>query len=86
MGSLADDTTKLEIEGFLGENGVDVMQCWLLGSKIQSSLSARVRIPIQDREKVLDEEFWPEGVRVRSWVMKPERYHASTNSNHDDVE
>ena len=86
VGSLADDTTKLEIEGFLGENGVDVMQCWLLGSKIQSSLSARVRIPIQDREKVLDEEFWPEGVRVRSWVMKPERYHASTNSNHDDVE
>ena len=46
VGSLADDTTKLEIEGFLGGNGVDVMQCWLLGSKIQISLSARVRIPI----------------------------------------
>ena len=48
IGHLAEDTTKSEIEAFLLENGVESSQCWLLGSKVSNSVSARVRIPTQD--------------------------------------
>lgn len=45
--------TKYEIESFLEDNGVDMVQCSLLGSKIHDLLSTRIRNPLQDREK-----FW----------------------------
>ena len=31
--------------------------------------SARVKVSLQDKEKFLDVTFWPENVRVRSWIF-----------------
>ena len=74
VGNLAADVTKAEIEAFLADNVVQMMDCWILSSKIYNSLSARVRIPVCDRDVVLTESFWPEGSRVRSWVMKQRQH------------
>ena len=66
VGQLADVTTKSEIEAFLKSNGVEPMECWLLKSSVYQSLSARIRIPVAQKETVLNAEFWPVGSKVRS--------------------
>ena len=71
LGCLAEDITKGEIESFLNENNVKMLDCWILKSKIYNSVSARVRIPLDMKDNILSADFWPKGIKVRSWVMKP---------------
>ena len=68
---LAEDITKGEIESFLNENNVKMLDCWILKSKIYNSVSARVRIPLDMKDNILSADFWPKGIKDRSWVMKP---------------
>ena len=83
LGGLAEDTSKEEIGAFLSENHVEMVDCWLLKSRMYNSVSARVRIPLSMRDKVLDAEFWPKGLKVRSWVLKP-RTPSSLYENNDE--
>ena len=50
---------------------VDTKMCYLLSSRIQGTKSARVRVSLECKEKVLDPGFWPQHVRVRSWLIRP---------------
>ena len=68
---LAENITKEGIEIFLRENGVQMLDCWTLKSKVYNSVSARVQIPLDKREKLLNADFWPKGITIRSWVIKP---------------
>ena len=43
----------------------------MLKSKIYGTNSAKIKVVIQDKDKIMDTSFWPENVRVRSWVFKP---------------
>ena len=78
-----EDTSKEEIGAFLSENHLEMVDCWLLKSRMYNSVSARVRIPLSMRDKVLDAEFWPKGLKVRSWVLKP-RTPSSLYENNDE--
>ena len=71
VGNLQEDVSESVIVSYLKENEIEVQSCYMLSSKIKGTKSARVRIVQKDKEKVLTPSFWPQHVRVRSWVMKP---------------
>ena len=71
VGNLVDSVTETHVVEYTKRNGVEVRSCYMLKSKIYGTNSARIKVAIQDKDKILDSSFWPENVRVRSWVFKP---------------
>ena len=71
VGNLVDSVTETHVVEYTKRNGVEVRSCYMLKSKIYGTNSARIKVAIQDKDKILDSRFWPENVRVRSWVFKP---------------
>ena len=66
VGNLKDDVTDTQIMEYLGAKEVVGKACYLLSSKIYGTKSARVRVDIESKDRVLESNFWPEHVRVRS--------------------
>ena len=71
LGNLSEGSKKEIIQDYLFEGGVTALQVFMLQSKVKDTVNARVRIPVEDKEKVLKSEFWPLFVKVRSWVFRP---------------
>lgn len=71
VGNLEEDITKETIQEYLLEGGVTALQVFMLKSKVRNTVSARIRVCLEDRDKVLKAEFWPMFVKVRSWVFQP---------------
>jgi hypothetical protein len=66
-----------DIESFISNNGVNVINCFSAKSWIhfkpdaqESCHAFRVCIKYEDKPKVLDEAFWPNGVMIREWRFK----------------
>ena len=53
------DSSKEDIEGYLSENGVQPIHLFLLNSKVKDTVSARIRVCLEDKQKVLDPSIWP---------------------------
>ena len=85
VGNLIESVGESEIEGYLKDNGVDRKLCYILSSRIKGTRSARVRIMMKDKDTVLTPSFWPEHVRVRSWVIKPGWASQRGYDSHQDI-
>ena len=83
VGNLTEGSSRQTIQEYILEGGVTALQIYMLQSTIKGTVSARVRIPLEDRDKVLNSEFWPRFVKVRSWVFRPKP--SQTTVNHDEV-
>ena len=44
---------------------------YLVIVKVRDTISGRVRIPLEAKQKVLDPAFWPLNIKVRSWIPRP---------------
>ena len=73
LGNLTESVSESQITEYLKGNGVEVKKCFIMKSNISGTKSARLSIPIEEKEKVLNASFWPKFVRVRSWVFKPKQ-------------
>ena len=71
VGNVDVDVTKSQIVDYLKKQEISDRKCILLTSKVQGTKSARVTISLEDKDRALRPELWPEFVRVRSWVIKP---------------
>ena len=71
IGNLQMNTTELQITSYMKSSGVDVVKCLMLSSKKEGTKSARITIPSESKTVVFDSSFWPENVKVRSWVSFP---------------
>ena len=59
---------------------------FLLPSRIRGTRSARVRVPLEFKNIVLESNFWPEHIRVRSWVCQPKMsVPENENNQYEDV-
>ena len=57
VGNLKEDVTELRIVEYLKDKGVEGKMCFLLPSRIQGTRSARVRVPLEFKNIVLESNF-----------------------------
>ena len=67
VGGCNPDCTEENITSYCRENGISIKKCEGLSSTHEWSKSFKVSSTLEDREKLLDGEFWPEGVHVRKF-------------------
>ena len=80
------DVTELRIVEYLKDKGVEGKMFFLLPSRIRGTRSARVRVPLEFKNIVLESNFWSEQVRVRSWVFRPKMSAPKNENNqYEDV-
>ena len=60
VGNITESVSDTQIVDYLKTNGVEARNCYVLNSKIRGTKSARVHIPLQEKDKALDPSFWPE--------------------------
>ena len=82
VGNLEESVSESQIVDFLKDQSVVVEKCLLLPSKIRGTKCARITVPLEHRDTVLVPEFWPEFVRVRSWVIRPHSSLKFSNQSH----
>ena len=45
-----------------------------------------MRVPLEFKNRVLESNFWPEHVKVRSWVFRPKKsVSENENNQYEDV-
>ena len=71
VGNIAENVGEEVIADYLRKNGVEPRACYMFSSKVRGTKSARIRVSMEDKERTLMPEFWPEFVRVRSWIIRP---------------
>lgn len=71
IGNMEANVSEHQIVEYLKGQEITVRKCVLVSSKLEGTKSARVTVSMQDKDKALRPEVWPEFVRVRSWVIKP---------------
>ena len=71
VGNLEETVSEVQIIEYLKKQNVQVRKCVVLQAKERGTKSARITIPLEDKERALMPEFWPEFIRVRSWVIRP---------------
>jgi hypothetical protein len=64
-------TTADKIKTCLQGNGVEVHDVYVFNSRIKGCKSAKVRVALQHKDKVKDEQIWPMFTRVQDWIYKP---------------
>ena len=79
---LSESTTDEKVLRHLQDNGIEVKDVFLLNSKRKGTKSAKVRVAIEHRDRVKDENIWPLHCRVQDWIMqkKSERPRTSPHS------
>lgn len=68
---LAESTTTDKIKSCLHEHQIEVLDVYLFNSKIKGCKSAKVRVALEHRDKVKDENVWPKHSRVQDWIYMP---------------
>ena len=77
LDNISDDIPCTDILSFMSDNGVEAINCFAAKSWIHFKKEAdntchafRICIKLEDKTKVLDGAFWPDGVLVREWKFK----------------
>jgi len=77
LDNVVTDLPCSEIMSFMSDNGVEAINCFSAKSwihskedQLNSCFAYRVRVKLEDKSKILDGAYWPEGVLVREWKFK----------------
>ena len=68
---LAEGTTSDKVKTYMQSKGIEVREAFVFPSKIRGTVSAKVRVEIQHKNKALDASNWSANIRVQSWIRKP---------------
>jgi hypothetical protein len=68
---LAPETTSDQVKEALEAQGIKVHDVSVFDSRIRGCKSAKVRVALEEKDKVKDEANWPTYVRIHDWVYKP---------------
>jgi hypothetical protein len=67
-------TSSMDVSSYLKDNNIDVIQCvrttdeWNEDSG-NKPVSFHIEVPYDVKDKVMDEGFWDQGVRIRNWYF-----------------
>ena len=67
VGGCSPDSTVQQMEEFCVGNGITLKRCELLSQNNDWVKSYKISIRAQDRDKLLEGDFWPEGLYVRKF-------------------
>ena len=70
---LKDDTTVERIKSHCHGKGIEVKDIFLIPSKNKGTISAKVRVDLAHKDRALDANNWPSGLRISSWLYKPKK-------------
>ena len=70
---LSESSTIDKVKRHLHDHGIEVKDVYLLNSKRKGTKSAKVRVALEHRDKVKDENVWPLHCRVQDWVPSSKR-------------
>ena len=77
---LSESSTIDKVKCHLHDHGIEVKDVFLLNSKRKGTKSAKVRVALEHRDKVKDENVWPLHCRVQDWVPSSKRTSEKTNA------
>jgi hypothetical protein len=68
---LEETTIADQVKSHLHQHGIKVRDVWVFASKIKGTKSSRVRITLEQRERIKDPKVWPLGCIIQDWIKKP---------------
>ena len=63
----SEETLKFHLQG----KNIEVKEVFVFPSKIKGTVSAKIRVALEHKERALDAAAWPASVRISSWINKP---------------
>lgn len=72
VGQITESTTVDKLKQFTHDNGVELVSCFQLQSRIPQTVAFKIKCSDVYKDKVLEPEFWPNNVIIRQWVKKKE--------------
>ena len=75
------DKVKFHLQG----HGIEVREVFMLNSRIKGTKAAKVRVALEQKDRVKSPEIWPEHCIVADWInFKKKRNSVIANQNGDD--
>ena len=65
---LKETATADRIKTHLHKHGIEVKDVFLLSSKIPGTKAAKVRVALEQKDRVKSPEIWPQHCRVADWI------------------
>ena len=59
-----------QLKSHLQGKNIEVKEVFVFASKIKGTVSAKVRVALEHKDRALDASVWPAHVRVSSWTNK----------------
>ena len=77
---LKETATADKVKTHLHKHGIEVKDVFLLNSKIKGTKAAKVRVAVQQKDRVKSPEIWPQHCRVADWINFKKRSKSVTAS------
>ena len=65
---LRETVTADKVKTHLHKHGIEVKDVFILSSKIKGTKAAKVRVALEQRDRVKSPEIWPQHCKVADWV------------------
>ena len=78
---LEEKTTSDAVRRHLHEKGIEVANIWMLGSSINGTTTAKVRVAKAHEQKAKNPSIWPLHCRIRDWDNEKTRGQTSKRGN-----
>ena len=81
---LSPDCSEDKIKVHLQSKGIEVKEAFVFPSKIKGTVSAKVRVAIEHKDRALDAATWPPHLRISSWTNQSKATRKSVTENRQD--
>ena len=82
---MSPTATSDKVEFPLQGHGIEVRDVFMLNSRIKGTKAAKVRVALEQKDRVKSPEIWPEHYIVADWInFKKKRNSVNANQNGDD--
>ena len=65
---LRETVTADKVRTHLHKHGIEVRDVFILSSKIRGTKAAKVRVALEQKDRVKSPEIWPQHCKVADWV------------------
>ena len=63
-------TSPDKVKSYLQSKNIEVKEVFVFPSKIKGTVSAKVRVALEHKDRALDPAIWPQHLRISSWIKQ----------------
>ena len=82
IGGIIKSSTETGLRNFLSDREINITHLRFFNRQDRKSASAQINVPVESRDIIESENFWPKGIYVKPWVSKQK--FLSQFNNHTD--